>query len=70
MRCFSGALADSKPEREAWPGAAPGTSQAAVRLPSLALGNQVQTVPSVKHSLSIFPSPKHCSRWKPNTKGS
>lgn len=70
MRCSSWALADSKAEREAWPGAAPGTSQATVRLPLPALGNQVQTVSSVKHSLSIFPSPKPCSRWKPNPKGS
>lgn len=41
-----------------------------MRLPSPAPGNQVQTVPPVKHSLSICPSPKPCSGWKPNPKAS
>lgn len=53
MRCFSGALADSKPEREAWPGAAPGTNRAAVRLPLPALGNQVQIVPTLPFYISL-----------------
>lgn len=57
VRCSSGALADSKPEREAWLGAASGTSQAAVRLPPPAL---VQTVPNTP--FLTFPSIKLCSR--------
>lgn len=69
MKCSSGASADSDPEMEARLGEAPGTRRATVR-PSPALGSHMQAVPSVKHSLSVFPSPKPHSRWEPNPKGS
>lgn len=67
MKHSSGALADSKPEREAWLGAASGTSRAAVRWPSPSLSHQAQTDPSVKHPLSTVPSPKQQVETQPQT---